>query len=199
MKKPVIIMASVLAFLLAGAVVQAQPSIKLVTVSIGKAYDEYWKTKENQDKLQDSQAKAQEQVDELQKQLETLVEDFKAKEEESKNTALSESARQRAEEEARQMFETVRAKEQEGQQFIQNTQRALQMRQQNHRDLMLEEINKVILEISESKGATLVLDTSGPTAIGLSPVLYADEGFDITAEVIAELNKDAPAMEEATE
>ncbi|RME70477.1 MAG: OmpH family outer membrane protein [Verrucomicrobia bacterium] len=199
MKNPVTTVFALAAFLLAGAFVQAQPEIKLVTVSVGRAYDSYWKTKENQQKLADAQSKAQEQVNQLQKELEGLVAELKKKEEESKNTALSESARKRAEEEAREMFQNIRAKEQEAQQFVQNTQRSLQMRQQNHRDLMLEEINNVILDIAKEKGATLVLDTSGPTAIGISAILYADEAYDITDEVIAELNKDAPEPEAASE
>ena len=61
------------------------------------------------------------------------------------------------------------------------------------RSLMLEEISKVAAEVAKRKGATLLFDKAGPTAIGISNVIYADAGFDITDEVMKEVNKDRPA------
>jgi outer membrane protein len=193
MRKPIITIASLFAFMAAGTAVHAQPAIKLLTVSVGRAYESYWKTQENEAKLRDAQQKAQEQVEELQKQLEAVVEEYKQLEEQAKSTALSKDGLERAQLAAARKAEEVNAKQQEGQQFIANTQRSLQLRQKNHRDLMLDEITKVILQIRESRGATMVLDTSGPTGIGISGVVYADPAYDITEEVVAELNKTKPA------
>ena len=78
-------------------------------------------------------------------------------------------------------------------QFVANAQRSLQLLERNYRDLMVDEITKVIEDFREAKGATLVLDTSGLSASGLPAVLYADAGYDITEEVITELNKSKPA------
>ncbi|MGH8018776.1 MAG: OmpH family outer membrane protein [Opitutaceae bacterium] len=193
MRKPVITILSLAAFCAAGVVSQAQPAPKLVTVSVGRAYDEYYKTQENIAKLRESQQQAQEQVAELQKQLEVVVEEYKALEEKTKSTALSKDGLAKAQSDAEKKLEEVNAKQQEGQQFIQNAQRSIQLREKNHRDLMIDEITKVIEDIRVQKGATLVLDTSGPTGIGLPGVLYADPAYDITEEVITELNKTKPA------
>ena len=58
---------------------------------------------------------------------------------------------------------------------------------------MLEEISKIAAEVAKRKGATLLIDKAGPTLIGISNVIYADAGFDITEEVTKEVNKDRPA------
>jgi outer membrane protein len=58
---------------------------------------------------------------------------------------------------------------------------------------MLEEIGKVATEVAKRKGATVVLDKAGPTAIGISNLIYADAAYDITEDVLKEINKDRPA------
>jgi len=52
----------------------------------------------------------------------------------------------------------------------------------------LEEISKVASDIGQKKGATLVLNKGS-----VPVVIYAAPEFDITEEVITEINKDAPA------
>ena len=79
------------------------------------------------------------------------------------------------------------------QNFRTNTQRSLQQRIKTHRDLLLEEISKVVVDLAKKKGATLVLDKSGPTLFGIPSVIYSDASYDITDEVVAEVNKDRPA------
>jgi outer membrane protein len=59
---------------------------------------------------------------------------------------------------------------------------------------MIEEISKVAVEIAKKKGATFLLDKSGPTLVGVSNILYFDPSLDITDEVMAEINKDRPAV-----
>ena len=59
---------------------------------------------------------------------------------------------------------------------------------------MIEEITKTATEIAKKHGATILLDKSGPTLVGVSNVLYFDPSLDITDEVQAEINKDRPAV-----
>jgi outer membrane protein len=57
---------------------------------------------------------------------------------------------------------------------------------------MIEEISKVAVAIAKGKGATLLIDKSGPTMVGVSNVLYYDPSLEITDEVMDELNKGRP-------
>ena len=77
---------------------------------------------------------------------------------------------------------------------MQNTRNTLQQRFQTFKTLMIEEITKTATDIAKKKGATLLLDKSGPTLVGVSNVLYFDPSLDITDEVMAEINKDRPAV-----
>ena len=94
---------------------------------------------------------------------------------------------------AQRKLEAIQQKKNEIGTFVNNTRQSLQQRLQTFRSLMLEEIGKVATDVAKRKGATLVLDKSGPTFIGISNLVYSDPGFDITDDVMAEINKSRPA------
>ncbi len=107
--------------------------------------------------------------------------------------ALSAEAKSKAQNEAQKKLEAIQNKQREVQTFIQNTRNSLGQRLNTFRSLMLEEIGKVATDVAKRKGATVVLDKAGPTAIGISNLIYADAGYDITEDVLKEINKDRPA------
>jgi outer membrane protein len=170
----------------------AQPAVKLLVVDMAKVYDNHYKTEEANAKFRDAEQKAQEQVEELNKQGQSLVDEYKELMEQSKNAVLTTEARAKAEGDAQKKLEEIKNKQGEVQTFRTNTQRSLQQRIKTHRDLLLEEITKVVADIAKQKGATLVLDKSGPTLFGISAMLYADPAYEITDEVLKEVNKDRP-------
>jgi outer membrane protein len=121
------------------------------------------------------------------------VEEYKALNEQSNSPALSAEAKSKAQNEAQKKLEAIQNKQREVQTFIQNTRNSLGQRLNTFRSLMLEEIGKVATEVAKRKGATVVLDKAGPTAIGISNLIYADAAYDITEDVLKEINKDRPA------
>lgn len=181
-----------LAALGAAATLQAQPAIKLVTVDLAKVYETHYKTEEANAKFNEAAQKAQEQLDELAKQVQGLADQYKDLVEQSKNTVLKPEVRSNAEAEAQKKLETIQRLQNDAQNFRVNTQRSLQQRMKTHHDLVLEEITKAVKDISRAKGATLVVDKSGLTASGIPAVIYADAAYDITDEVVKEVNKDRP-------
>lgn len=171
----------------------AQPAVKLVVVDMAKVYDSHYKTEEANAKFRDAEQKAQEQVEELNKQGQSLVDEYKELMEQSKNTVLTPEARSKAEGDAQKKLEDIQRKQGEVQNFRTNTQRSLQQRIKTHRDILLEEITKVVNDLAKRQGATLVVDKSGPTLFGIPSVLYSDPSYDITDAVVKEVNKDRPA------
>ena len=170
----------------------AQPAVKLVVVDMAKVYDNYYKSQDGNAKLRDAEQKAQEQVEELNKQGQSLVDEYKELVEQSKNAVLTAEARTKAESDAQKKLEDIQRKQADVQNFRNNTTRSLQQRMKIQRDLLLEEIIKVVNDLAKQKGATLVMDKSGPTLFGIPSVLYADAGYDITDAVLTEVNKDRP-------
>ncbi len=183
-----------LAALSAGSIaLQAQPALKLVVVDMAKVFDGHYESEEANVKFRNDEQRAQEQAEELRKQGQALVEEYKELAEQAKSTLLTPEARAKAEADAQKKGEEIQRKQADIQNFIQNTQRSLQQRIGTHRDLLLEKISKTVTEIAKKNGATLVLDKSGPSVFRIPVVLYADAAYDITDEVITEVNKGRPA------
>jgi outer membrane protein len=167
---------------------QAQPALRVATINVGQVLNTYYKAEEATNRLRVDQQKAQEQIEELNRQGNELVEGYKELVEQSRNTALSDDARSRAEADAQRRMEQIQLKQAEVQQFQANAERSLRQRQQTQQQLLLDEIRQSAETVAKAKGATLLLDNS------LAPVvLFADPAYDITEEVSRELNKGRPA------
>ena len=181
-------------FMTAGLGLQGQ-DLNIVTVDMNRLYNEYYKTIEANERIKGSFEKAQEQVEEMVNEGQTLLEDYKSIIEMTQNDALTEEARLKAQTDAESMAQQLKDKEREIQQFRQNTQRSVQQRQQTYRDLFLDEIKGIVLEVSRERKGDLILDTSGITALGIPGVIYSDPSWDVTELVMERINADAPEDE----
>lgn len=193
MKNPIQSLVAITAFAALALGAYAQPAVKILVVDMAKLYDTHYKTLEQNAKIQADDQKAQEEVEKMNKEGNVLVEEYKTLNDQSNNPALSAEAKGKAQDAAQKKLEAIQTKQREVQTFIQNTRNTLGQRLNTFRSLMLEEISKVAADVAKRKGATLLFDKAGPTAIGISNVIYADAGFDITDDVMKEVNKDRPA------
>jgi outer membrane protein len=194
MKKPIQSILAVVALAFTALTAHAQSSPKILVVDLAKLFDNHYKTQEQQAKLQADETKAQDQLAAITKEGNALVEQFKELDEQSKNPTATAEAKAKAQGEAQKKYEEIQQKRSEQNSFVQNTRSTLQQRFQTFKTLMVEEISKVAVEIAKKKGATFLFDKSGPTLVGVSNVLYYDPSLDITDEVMAEINKDRPAV-----
>jgi outer membrane protein len=171
----------------------AQPGVKLLVVDMSKLYENHYKTIEQNAKIQSDDAKATEEVEKMNKEGNALVEEYKALAEQANNPALTPEAKSKAQGEAQKKLESINKKQQEIQTFIGNTRQILGQRFQTFKNVMLEELSKVAADVAKRKGATLLIDKSGPSAFGISNIVYTDPAYDITDDVMKEINKDRPA------
>ncbi len=192
MKNTIKSLITLFAFGATAMVAQAQPAPKILVVDMAKLYDGHYKTEEQNAKLKGDEAKAQEELEKLNKEGNSLVEKYKELVDQSNNPAATAEAKSKAQGDAQKMLDDIRRKQQEVQSFQNNTRNSLQQRIQTFRSLMVEEISKVAVDIAKRKGATILIDKSGPTLIGVSNILYTDAAYDITDEVSKEVNKDRP-------
>lgn len=191
--KPIRFISVIAVFALSAAIASAQPAPKLLVVDMAKLYDSHYKTEEQNSKLRNDEQKAQEEIEKMNKDGNVLVDEYKTLSDQSNNPALTADAKTKSQTEAQKKLEEIQRKKNEISTFAQNTQRSLQQRLQTFRSLMLEEISKIATDVAKKKGATLLLDKAGPTLIGVSNVIYADAAYEITDEVMKEINKDRPA------
>jgi outer membrane protein len=193
MKKSIQSLVAVAAIAFTALTTHAQTAPKILVVDLAKLFDNHWKTQEQQAKLQADEAKAKDQLDQITKDGNALVEQFKELDEQSKNPTATAEAKAKAQGEAQKKYDEIQQKRGEQNSFIQNTRNTLQQRFQTFKTLMIEEITKTAVEIAKKQGASLLLDKSGPTLVGVSNVLFFDPSYDITEQVMTELNKDRPA------
>ena len=171
----------------------AQPALKIVTVDMGKLLEGYYKTEDQGAKLKANEQKAQEELERMAKEGNALAEQYKETVEQAKNTLLTAEARSKAEGDSSKMLEELQRRQGEINSFRAKSQQVLQGQLNNIRGQLLDEISKRVTEMAKAKGATLVVDKSGPTMIGIPLVIYSDAAYDMTDEVMVEINKDRPA------
>jgi outer membrane protein len=194
MKKSIQSLFAVTAIAFTALTTHAQTAPKILVVDLAKVFDNHYKTLEQQAKLQADEAKAQDQLSQITKEGNALVEQFKELDEQSKNPTATAEAKAKAQADAQKKYDEIQQKRSEQNSFVQNTSNTLKQRFQTFKTLMIEEITKTATEIAKKHGATILLDKSGPTLVGVSNVLYFEPGLDITEEVQAEINKDRPAV-----
>jgi outer membrane protein len=197
MKKSIQTLSVLAAFGFTALLAQAQPTIKLLVVDMAKLYDTHYETEATNAKLRADEQSAQEEVEKMNKEGNALVADYTSMTEQLNNPLLTAEAKAKYQNDAQKKLEDIQRKKSDIATFAQNTQRSLQQRLQNFRTVMLEKLSKSASEIAKRKGATLLVDKSGPSLIGVPNIIYSDAAYDITDEVTKEVNKDRPAVSPA--
>lgn len=179
-------MLALVAFGASALISQAQPAPKILVIDIGKVFQGHYKAAEQDEKLKAMAQKAEQDLGTLNKDINDLVAKYRESDEQSKNPAINKDAQAKSQAEADKIGEAIRAKQGEAQNFVNTTRRTLGEIQQNFQNLLVEEISKVATDIAKKKGATLLLNKA-------TAVVYADTAYDISDEVLAEINKNKPA------
>lgn len=193
MKSSVKTLLSVALFSAAALVGHAQPAFKILVVDVSKLYEGHWQTQEQNAKLSKDRQDAITQLQQLNAEGTALVDQYKDLVEQSKSPTLTEEARAKVQADAEKKRAEIDSKQNDVNAFQTNTQRALDQRIKTFRDIMLEQITTVATKIAKERGATLLVDKYGPSVVGISNILYTDPAYDITDDVMKELNKDRPA------
>lgn len=169
--------------------------LKIGVVDMNKAFAEYNKTKEAQTKLQENATKAKEELNERFAALKKLNDEVEKAAKEAQDPVMSEESRAKKRSEVQTKAQEFKSLERDIQDFRQRREGQLQSEGMQQRKGLYDEILKVVTEKSKTAGYDLVFDKSGLGALGLPFLIHAKEGVtqDFTAEVIVELNKDAPA------
>jgi len=173
----------------------ASADLKIAVIDLSKAFDSYYKTKDAQAVIKQKQDGYQKEIQDLINDYERMVQEAQALDKAANDQTLSQAARQ-------DKATALTAKKQD----LANLQNKIQeMRTERGRELqeellrrhkeIVDEISKQINDYSGPQGYDLVIDKSSASAAsGVSLILYnSNKLIDITAEIIALINKGAPA------
>jgi outer membrane protein len=173
----------------------ASADMKVATVDLGKAFDAYYKTKEDQVHLKEKEQEAQKEIQEKTADYQQISEEVQKLDQESKDPTLSAEARQDKAKARDQRGSDLNAAGRALQEFIDERKKELQDEFVRRRKEVVDELTKVITTYSTAQGYDLVLDkTSAAATSGVPIVLYSSPKLaDITDQVIQQENVGAPA------
>jgi outer membrane protein len=173
----------------------ASADLKIAVVDLDKAFTQYYKTKEDNARLQEKKAGYQKEIQDLINDYQRMGGEAETLKKAADDQTLSAPAR-------KDKSDALQAKTQD----LMNLQNKIQeMKVERGRELeedfmrqhqaIVGEISKVISDYSGPQGYDLVIDKSNASAAsGVSIVLYnSSKLIDITTDIITILNKSAPA------
>ncbi len=192
---------AVLASLLAGSLLSAQTGPKIATINVAEIRPEHHVVKENirlsglsQEKL--SNSRISQKLEERKANLDQLI---KAFQEAQARQAMTPEELENLRLETKVAQDDFRVLHSDWQKWrneeIRKLNQASAIRERKSYDL----IQSAAQKIGAAMGFDLVVDINGGTSTQLPVILYLRNGTDISKEVIAEINKDAPAEEPAPE
>jgi outer membrane protein len=171
----------------------ASAELTVVTVSMQKLFDGYYKSNEANQRLESIREQAVGEAQEKERELQAMAEEIRSMQEDLQNPVLSDDAKTQKGSELQALAEQGRRKQAEFQQWQQQTMNNLNQRSQEIRNSLIDEIVKVVNDVALKRhSADLVFDTSDILGSGVPTVLYADSKLDITDEVMIRLNQEAP-------
>lgn len=179
---------SVVSVIALAAISSVRAENVILTVNVNSAAQQYYKVVALMEELGAVQEQARGQIESMEEGGKSLLEDYEELVQQAQSEILTEEARKDAEKDAMAKRGEIQAKQNEIREYLSNTERSMQTRQQTQMSVFIKEITDVIDGIREARGATLVLDTSGASSNGLPTVLYSAPANDITAEVVAKIN-----------
>lgn len=179
--------ALVLAAATATAIAQEAP--KMIAVNMETLFQGFYEVKEAESKFQTSIEAVNTELQDMAAEVQPEREEFQALVAKSRNEALTDEARQEAQQQAIALEAKLREKQQEFGQFQQQQRQTLDLRRNEIVKQHVDKIREVVTQFAQSKGATLVVNTAQ------QGVVYVADSFDMTDEVLAILNADAPAAE----
>ena len=178
---------------LAGAAAGWAAESRIVFINMDRAFSEFYKTK-----LADTQLK--EQSGQVLAERKKLTDEYEALQpvcsklrEEAQNTALSEDVRAQKRNAYEEKLVEIRDFEAKIKRFDDTRRKQLDDQSRRMRKRIVDEIMETIQIFARNQMYTAVLDTSGQSLNGVPNVLFVEPRVDITAEVIAALNRGQPA------
>jgi outer membrane protein len=172
----------------------ASADLKIATIDLGKAFDQYYKTKEIQTHLREKQQEAQKELQDKVTDYNRIGEEVTTLQKEAHDPTLAPEAQKEKEKAFEQRSADLQASQRQIEEF--KTERTNELKDElvrRHKEVV-DEISKVILDYSGPQGFDLVLDKSSASVTsGVPFVLYSSPKLvDITDAIVTKLNANAP-------
>ncbi|MBE0544116.1 MAG: OmpH family outer membrane protein [Verrucomicrobia bacterium] len=179
----------VLLFVMHGTV---EAQTRIATVDLRKLFDGYYKTKQADAALKEREADLKKELASLREGHKKLVDDYQQLLLDVNDQAVSAEERDKRKRTAEARLKGLKENEDVIKQFVSQADASLAEQRRRMRENILEVIRTAVTARAKSAGYALVLDSAAETP-NLTPVVVYNGGEnDITSDVLAQLNADAP-------
>ncbi|MES2708420.1 MAG: OmpH family outer membrane protein [Verrucomicrobiota bacterium] len=166
--------------------------MKVGIVDMKRVFQEYWKTKDAEKKVNEDKSKAKKELDERGTKYKDLIGRWNEIEKVLKDKLVNEQMKAQKQKEAQDVISEARALERDMEEFKRRREQQLQEQVMRMRKGLLEAIKGSVEEKAKRDNYDLVFDKSGMSPSGVPFLLHSKDAVDFSTEVIAELNKNAP-------
>jgi outer membrane protein len=181
---PVIALA--LAFVAAPA--SAQSSLKVGTVDMKKVFDNYYKTKDAESKINEARNAAKKELEDRMDIAKKALDEVKKLDDEIAKPELSKEAKEQKSKVRSDKAVELQNMDREIREFQASREKQLQEQSMRMRAGIVDDINKIVADRVKADSYNLVFDKSGPSLNGVPIVLYSMDSYDFTDIVIKALN-----------
>jgi outer membrane protein len=176
----------------------AQSSLKIGTVDVKRAFDEFNKKRDADAKLNDARNAAQKEFTDRADAYKKALDEINNLNKQLESPALSAEKKTQAAKERDDKIANIKNMEREINDFRQTRERQLQEQAMRMREGIVKEITDVVMEKVKAKNLDLVFDKSGMSINGVPVVMYSPDNDDFTNEVVTALNKPGRATASST-
>src|SRR5436305_2567758 len=167
----------------------AQGSLKIGTVDVKRAFDEFNKKKEADAKLNDARNAAQKEFTDRADAYKKALDEINNLNKQLESPALSAEKKTQIAKERDDKIANIKNMEREINDFRQTRERQLQEQAMRVREGIVKEITDVVMEKVKTNNMDLVFDKSGMSINGVPFLLYSHDNIDFTNDIVAVLNK----------
>jgi Skp family chaperone for outer membrane proteins len=182
-----------MAALFVGSAAAQDAKLKIATVDMQQLFKEYYRTTEAQQQINVERARIQKDNNEKLTAIRQIESDIALLKKQIEDPSLSDQKKA-------QVYKDHQAKYQEGiqldkerREFLGRKNQALNEKMVQRMRGILEEIRKLVEERAKAENFDYVFDKSGMSTSQVPFLLYTKYATDITAALLKDLNKDAPA------
>ena len=165
--------------------------MKVGTIDMKMVFDQYFKTKEAEGKINEARTQAKKELDDRLDTFNKAQEEARKLNDEANKPELAEKAKAEKSKALNEKLQELGAMQREIQEFQQTRERQLSEQSVRSRNGLVEEINKVISDKVKAGNYDLVLDKSGQSLNAVNVLIFSRDSFDLTNDVVTELNKAA--------
>jgi outer membrane protein len=167
----------------------AQGSLKIGTVDVKRAFDEFNKKKEADQKLNEARNAAQKEFSDRADAYKKALDEINNLNKQLESPALSAEKKTQTAKERDDKIANIKNMEREINDFRQTRERQLQEQAMRMREGIVKEITDVVMEKVRTKNLDLVFDKSGMSINGVPVLMYSPDSNDFTNDVVTALNK----------